>query len=69
MAADAAMMRGDRTAALAAARRMRHALEYTLITGVADALVTAAGNWDAGLGTRSKSKAWKAHLESKEEET
>ena len=40
MAADAAMVRGDRTAALAAGRRIGHALEYTLITGEADALAT-----------------------------
>ena len=36
MAADAATMRGDRTAAPAAGRRVRHALEYTLITGVGE---------------------------------
>ena len=48
MATDAAMMRGDRTAAPATARRIRYALEYTL---VADALAMAAGgSEDASLG-------------------
>ena len=36
MAADAATMRGDRTAAPAAGRGVRHALEYTLFTGVGE---------------------------------
>ena len=53
MATDAAMMRGDRTAAPAIARRIRHALEHTLVAGVTDALATAAGGsgkltWERG---------------------
>ena len=44
MAADAATMRGDRTAAPAAGRRIIHALEYTLITVVTGVLATAAGS-------------------------
>ena len=48
-ATDAAMMRRDRTAAPAVARRIRHALEYTLVRGVAGALATPAGG---GSGAR-----------------
>ena len=39
---DAAMRRGDRIATPAIARRIMHALEYTQVAGVADALATAA---------------------------
>ena len=43
IATDAAMMRGDRTAAPAIAQRIRHALECTLVAGVTVPLATAAG--------------------------
>ena len=43
LAADAAEAGGDRTAAAGLRRRWRHALEHALLSGVADALLGAAG--------------------------
>ena len=53
VATDAAMIRGDRTAAPNVGRRIRHAMDYILITGVANALAEAAGGsgmqaWERG---------------------
>ena len=53
LAADAAAVAADRTAAPALLRRWRHALEHTLTAGVADAVLRAAGRagaeaWERG---------------------
>ena len=53
LAADAAAVAADRTATPALLRRWRHALEHTLMAGVADAVLRAAGRagaeaWERG---------------------
>ena len=57
IAADAAMIRGDWTGAPNVARRIRRAVEYTLIAGVADVVGEAAGGsgmqtWERGANPR-----------------
>ena len=57
MAADAAAVAADRTSAPALRRRWRQALEHTLVTGVADAVLRAAGRvgaqaWERGAAPR-----------------
>ena len=57
IATDAAMIRGDRTAAPNVSRRIRHTMEYTLITDVANAQAEAAGGsgmqaWERGAHPR-----------------